>query len=94
MDITTYNTKLYVKQCVEMAELCSRSHTWKELKSPTQQSGTRTDPVRGSSVLEFPHKNLNRGHRGASTMGYGPQEAEEWTRLGLKTREEDEGMLE
>lgn len=61
---------------------------------PTQQSGTRTDPVRGSSVLEFPHKNLNRGHRGASTMGYGPQEAEEWTRLGLKTREEDEGMLE
>lgn len=50
--------------------------------SPTQQSVKRTDPVSGSTVLEFPYKKpqeANPGHRGAPTTGSEPREAEERT---------------
>lgn len=45
--------------------------------------------IHSAGISSQKPQEANRGHSGASTMGYGPQEAEEWTRHDLKTREED-----
>lgn len=78
-----------LRKCLSCAAERSQDRSWKvQTRSyPAIWDEDRSCQwIHSVGISSQKPQEANRGHRGASTMGYGPREAEEWTGHKLKNQ--------